>query len=304
LNICGNNIASDPEINIAICLNLASSNPDNVQTGDNEADIGQRADTSTGDAVGGQMIGVDSGGDSLIRAANTSDNVDADTGDADSSNNTDVGVGQTGASFSEVDQINICGNSIFGSNPEINFALCVNAALTNVENEQTGDNTSDVNQSAGASTGDAVGGQVLGVTSTGDTMVDATNRSEDVDADTGDSDSENDATIGVGQTGSATIDEGFDIEICDDAICINALPPATATNDQDGDNDSELSQSTSSHSGDAVAGQVVGVTGRDRGSADLVLHNTSLNTRASSGGDDEDNEADIFVGLLVQTISI
>ncbi len=303
INLCGNNIGSDPSINIAICLNIASSNPDNVQTGDNEADVGQRADASTGDAVGGQVIGVDSGGDSLIRAANTSENVDADSGDADASNDADVDVGQTGTSFSDIAQINICGNNL-DSEPGFNFGLCVNAALTNVENEQTGDNTSDVNQSAGASTGDAVGGQVLGITSTGDTRIDATNRSEDVDADTGDSDSDNDADIAVGQTGSAAIDEGLDIEICDDAICINALPPATASNVMNGDNDSELSQSTSSHSGDAVAGQVVGVTGRDRGSADLVLDNTSLNTRATSGDDDEDNTADTFVGLLTETILV
>src|SRR5688572_7897127 len=58
-----------------------------------------------------------------------------------------------------------------------------NADATNV---QEGDNDDETDQSGDAGSGDAVAGQVVGGVSSGDTSIDATNRSEDVDVDTGD----------------------------------------------------------------------------------------------------------------------
>ncbi len=49
------------------------------------------------------------------------------------------------------------------------------------DNLQDGDNDSSTDQSGTSASGDAVGGQVVGVVSSGDASVDATNRSEDVD---------------------------------------------------------------------------------------------------------------------------
>ena len=58
-----------------------------------------------------------------------------------------------------------------------------NASATNV---QEGDNDNETDQSGASASGDAVAGQVAGVVSSGDTSVDATNRSEDVEITTGD----------------------------------------------------------------------------------------------------------------------
>jgi hypothetical protein len=229
----------------------------NSQEGDNEYELSQSADASTGDAVGGQVIGVTSRGPVEIAATNVSEDVDLFTGDAEAANEADVFTGLLAVAGDEAAQVNLCGdNEIF------DLDICINFDATEVTNDQEGDKEADVSQRADATTGDAVGGQVIGVTSTDDAAVDATNRSEDVDADAGE---------------------------------------ATASNVQDGDNASE---STSSHSGDAMVGQMVWVTGRERGSADLVLSSTSENARATSGDDEEDNDVDTFVGLLVETILI
>src|SRR5687768_17671202 len=50
-----------------------------------------------------------------------------------------------------------------------------NASATNV---QEGDNDTETNQSGSSASGDAVAGSVVGVVSSGDASVDATNRSE------------------------------------------------------------------------------------------------------------------------------
>src|SRR5687768_17415498 len=53
-------------------------------------------------------------------------------------------------------------------------------------NVHEGDNDGDTTQDGDGQSGDAVVGQVAGVVSEGDASVDATNRSEDVDAESGD----------------------------------------------------------------------------------------------------------------------
>ena len=57
------------------------------------------------------------------------------------------------------------------------------ASATNV---QEGDNKASTNQSGTSKSGDAVAGQVTGVVSSGNTSVDATNKSDHVDVSTGD----------------------------------------------------------------------------------------------------------------------
>jgi hypothetical protein len=61
----------------------------NVQSGDNSSDLFQNTDASTGDAVGGQVFGGRASGPTDVVLANTSGDANADTGDADESNNTD-----------------------------------------------------------------------------------------------------------------------------------------------------------------------------------------------------------------------
>src|SRR5688572_25927656 len=56
---------------------------------------------------------------------------------------------------------------------------------SNANNLQEGDNSGDSSQGGSAGSGDAVGGQVTGIVSSGDTSVDAKNRSEDADIETG-----------------------------------------------------------------------------------------------------------------------
>lgn len=140
----------------------------NKQNGDNDADVNQSASATTGDAVGGQMIGVTgSSGDVSISATNVSEDVDLVSGDADSDNDADIIVGLIGSS-----------------------------------NTQEGDNSADVFQSAGSSSGDGVGGQLIGVQAPGARSSDITVRNESRNADifTGDNDESNSEEIFAGHS--------------------------------------------------------------------------------------------------------
>jgi hypothetical protein len=219
-----------------------------VDGGNNEsqeeisADISQEAVASSGDGVGGAVIGVvtSAGGSADVVAANTSEDVDIETGDADSFNNLEAFVGQDN-----------------GGN-----------------NEAQGDIDLSAAQSATATTGDGVGGQVLGIVSAGDASVDATNESTDVDVETGDAFSENNYEAFVGQ------EDG-------------------GQNESQGDISSDVAQDASTSSGDAVAGQVAGVVTSAGGSADLVLANTSEDVDGVSGDSDFVNNFEEFVGQEV-----
>ncbi|MEX2537126.1 MAG: hypothetical protein WD646_00570, partial [Actinomycetota bacterium] len=198
-----------------------TSGENELEAGEISSDVAQAADATSGDGVGGSVIGVvtSAGGSADVVAANTSEDVDIETGDADAFNFFDADVGQLN----------------FGGD----------------ENDAEDDISSEASQSASASTGDGVGGQVLGIVSAGDASVDATNHSEDVDIETGDAFAENDIEIEVGQ--ETTGGDNF----------------------SDGEISSEVAQDASASSGDAVAGQVAGVVTSAGGSADLVLANTS-----------------------------
>jgi hypothetical protein len=147
------------------------------------------------------------------------------------------------------------------------------------ENNSERDISSKTDQSGSAASGDAVGGQVVGVVSAGDASVDATNRSEDVDVESGEASASNDADGFTGQLHEG----GFG-----------------ANNEAQGEIESSLAQTASAASGDAVAGQVAGVVTSAGGSADLALANTSEDVDGESGDSNFFNETDEFVGQQIE----
>ncbi|MEX0875711.1 MAG: hypothetical protein WD179_12195, partial [Actinomycetota bacterium] len=147
-----------------------NSGENELDGGDIESEVAQAADATTGDGVGGSVIGVvtSAGGSADVVAANTSEDVDIETGDADAFNFFDADVGQ----------LNFDGGD---------------------DNDAEDDISLEAAQTSSAATGDGVGGQVLGIVSAGDASVDATNESTDVDIETGDAFAENDIEVEVGQ---------------------------------------------------------------------------------------------------------
>lgn len=142
--------------------------------------------------------------DTNVTVSNSCDDCESESGNAASQNNAAAFVGQN------------------------------NASGTNI---QQGDNEADVEQSANASSGDAVSGQGVGVVGggSGDTNVNASNTCDDCKSSTGNVFAQNNAIMFVG------------------------LNTASGTNIQDGDNEADLEQSSYVNSGDGVSGQIVGV---------------------------------------------
>jgi len=159
-----------------------------------------------------------------------------------------------------------------------------NASATNV---QEGDNKANTNQSGTSKSGDAVAGQVAGVVSSGNTSVDATNKSDHVDVSTGDARGENNSTAFVGLNSATDTHVGL-------ADILNAAP---VTNLQEGSNKYDLNQTVTATSGDGVAGEVIGVVTSGGGSASIVAANTSTNVDISTGDARAFNDAAAFVGL-------
>jgi hypothetical protein len=248
----------------------------NVQEGDNKYDLDQTVTATSGDGVAGEVIGVvtSAGGSASVVAANTSEDVDIETGDARAFNDAAAFVGLNSSSDTNV------------VNP---FAADVLNAST-ATNVQEGDNDLDADQDATSASGDGVGGQVLGIVSAGAASVDATNRSENVDIETGDARSENsfDAFVGLNVSTDTNIGATADV-----------LNAGEAFNVQEGDNKKDLSQDATATSGDGVAGQVAGVVTSAGGSADLVLANTSLDSDTDTGDGRFFNTDDSFTGLNV-----
>jgi hypothetical protein len=144
---------------------------------------------------------------------------------------------------------------------------------TSAQNAQQGDDSSHTNQQGSAGSGDAVAGQVVGVVSSGDTSVDATNRSDNVDVSSGDARADNSAAEFVGLSAGANGVTGAAADLAN----------GSAFNVQEGDNKSKLNQTADAITGDLVCGQVVGAVTSTGGSADLVLGNTSVHSDCASG---------------------
>ncbi len=289
--------------------------PANNQTGDNDLALTQRADVSTGDAVGGQVIGVvtSAGGTADLVAANTSEDVDAETGDAEANNDADAFVGLlavlTGAGDIVLDQQNEPqGGDTFPNENIQDQSNVVNVLAFGGGNDQEGDNEADLAQGAEAASGDAVGGQVIGVVSSGDSSLDATNRSSDVDVATGDAESSNDFEVFAGLL---AVGEVGDVSIVQFNTIIGASGSGNTLtqtnianigvgsfNSQAGDNAIDQAQNASASSGDGVGGQVVGIVTSSGGSADIVGSNSSDDVELDTGDAESSNDSDAFAGLL------
>jgi len=160
----GHNGGGDSDIDSS---DIDNENATNVQEGDNDVSADQSATSESGATVGGQVIGAVTDGALTVDATNSSTDVDAESGEATSSNDFSAFVGLNAASATTVS------------------ADVVNGDATNV---QEGDNASDVNQRTEAVTGDAVVGQIVGGSSGGPMDIVVANTSDDADATSGDSD--------------------------------------------------------------------------------------------------------------------
>jgi predicted RNA-binding protein with RPS1 domain len=246
-------------------VNNASA--DNLQDGDNRTTYNQSANATTGDGVGGEVIGVvtAAGGSASVVAANTTRDTDVTTGDARSDNDLAAFVGLNDTNGGDVNISDV--------------------ASATADNLQDGNNRLTGRQSANATSGDGVGGQVLGVVSAGAASLDASNTTDNSDVTTGDSHANNDAGSFVGLNDT----NGGDVGISD-------VASASAVNLQDGDNSKTLTQNASAASGDGVAGQVSGVVTSAGGSASVVVANTSTNIDSTSGDSRFNNSDNGFVG--------
>jgi len=269
----GLNSSSDTHVGAADVLNTGGVV--NLQEGDNKYDLNQTVTATSGDGVGGEVIGVvtSAGGSASVVAANTSTDVDISTGDARAFNDAAAFVGLNSSTDTSV------------ANP---FAADILNAST-ATNVQEGDNKLNADQTATSATGDGVGGQVLGVVSAGAASVDATNKSEKVDIQTGDARSANDFAAFVGLNSASDTDVG----------AADVLNGGAAANVQEGNNKKDLSQDATANSGDSVAGQVAGVVTSAGGSADLVLANTSTDSDTDTGDGRFVNSDTSFTGLNV-----
>jgi hypothetical protein len=144
---------------------------------------------------------------------------------------------------------------------------------------ETGDSEAETGQTANSGSGDAVGGQVTGVVSGGNVSINASNRSENVELETGDASANNLALTAAVQVVNA-----------------GALPPGSEV--KTGDANAKTTQSASAHSGDAIGGQVTGVVTAPGGNVDLVLANHSEDIQATTG-DAESNNLGLSVSLIV-----
>jgi len=182
----GQHSGGDTTVNSSDVVNNGSGS--NVQEGDNKFDSTQNVTVKSGDVVGGQVIGAVSAGNLSIDATNSSTNEDLSSGDARGSNSTDAFVGLLSASSTNIGAADILNNG----------------SATNV---QEGDNKANSNQTQDVSTGDVVGGQVVGAVTSAGGSADVTlaNTSSNSDATSGDSRGNGTSNIGVGLTATGTL---------------------------------------------------------------------------------------------------
>jgi len=203
--------------------------------------------------------------ETTITTSNDSDGTETKSGDATATNSGTAQVGHQG-----------------GGETDISSSDIDNEDATNV---QEGDNDLEATQNADTQTGSAVGGQVIGAVVDGTLTVDATNASNDVEAETGDATSDNDFAAFVGLSASSETSIGAS-DVFNDS----------ATNVQEGGNSSDVAQSSNASTGDAVGGQIFGAT--VSGASDIVLANTSDDAETTSGDADENSDSSTATGLF------
>ena len=245
-----------------------------VHEGDNELEADQSLSLNSGDTVAGQVIGAvtAAGGSADIVAANTSRDVEAESGDAEGEND----INALAANFVQA-------SGLCCPVPGLPGVADIESATATVVHE--GDNEIDSDQDLDIGTGDSVGGQVIGVVSSGDASVDATNLSEDVETSTGDAEGENEFNGVAG-----------DIVIGGELTELADIDSATATLVQEGDNDVENNQDFDVVTGDSVAGQIIGVVAA--GTVDVVGANTSVDSETETGESEGNNTNNAAAGLF------
>jgi hypothetical protein len=210
-----------------------------------------------------------------VVAANDARNVDATSGDAHAHN-----------SLPDVETSNL-----------VTFVPCpcplpqdIAAGRINAIVVHSGNDSQTIDQSANASTGDALAGaQVIGVVTSagGRASVDARNAAQDSFATSGDAHADN--TVGLAAAGDA----GVDVPVCCSAPSSQDIFAGTinAAIVHDGNDSQRIGQLASASTGDALSGaQVVGVV--SSGSSSVVAANTANNTDATSGDAHASNSID------------
>ena len=264
---------------------VKNSNGTNVQEGSNRTTIHQTSNVRTGDVVVGQVIGaVVSSGNLTINARNTSENVDATSGDASGTNTANTVTGLVSSGSSQVADAAFAGLAI-ADNPNAKTADLNNVVGRNV---QQGSNSTIVRQTVNAQTGDAVGGQVIGaVVNGGTTDIVASNRTVDSDITTGDARGSNKTSGFTGLLDTQTSTVG---------AFATDITGSTGVNVQEGDNRFIASQVARSRSGDGIAGQVLGVV--SAGNTRVDASNVTTDSSVETGDATTNNSGSAFVGLL------
>lgn len=240
---------------------ISCSDCDNVQEGQNSAHSDQDGSARAGATIGGQSISVSAGGGARVNATNNGERVRVKTGDATGSNDLSGIVGHTtsiGTSVGSADIVNASGNNV-----------------------HEGDNEFEFGQTVDATTGDAVAGQIIGVSAGGDAEVIADNTLRRVDVDTGDAEANNDASTLTGQATAAFV------------VVAGIINP-TGNNIQEGNNSLDGGQNADVHTGDGIAGQDLAVSAG--GAAVVSASNDTRNVTVSTGDADADNDSAAFVG--------
>ena len=234
---------------------ITNSTGVNTQTGDNRATTNENGSDNSGNAVGGQVSGVVANGRTSVDATNKSSNSDIQSGDADGSNSA---------------------SGFTGLNAETGGGT--------VSNTQTGNNRTTVTETATATSGDGISGQVVGAVTEagGSASIVAANTSDNNDVRSGDATFSNVSDSFVGLNGSPT-------------ATVATPGNASATNNQTGNNRLTVDQTALSVTGNAVAGQVIGVV--SAGATSVDASNTSSNNDVDTVVTASDNSSLAFVGL-------
>lgn len=155
----------------------------NVQDGNNRLTGSQTARANTGDGVAGQVLGLVSAGAASLDATNRTEDSTVETGESEANNAASEFVGLN-----------------FGSTLSVGQGVTADISSATAVNLQDGNNRKSVSQTADASSGDAVAGQVGGVVTSagGSASVVLANTSTGIDAASGSTEFNNDEDAFVG----------------------------------------------------------------------------------------------------------
>lgn len=231
-----------------------------VHDADHDAEVREEGSSETGDAIGGQVVGSTSDGDTEIDAANRSHDARVRSGDGAASNDIESVVWTTGLG-DELDD-----------DDEI--------ALIDDDDDDVED---DWDFESFATTGDGIGGQVLGVAtaSGGSADVVVANDSDDVDLESGDAEALDSA---LAETGTVIGGQAAGVS----SAGLTSLDATNRTHDvavESGEAFARFDDAVAL-TGDGIAGELVGIVTGPVGRADVVLANTSEDLDVRTGDAD------------------